>query len=58
MEAVTEKNAFGDAMGHERDYSERRFEEIKAEVSTYTKKIGYNSSTIAFVPISGRERMQ
>ncbi|CAF1656214.1 unnamed protein product, partial [Didymodactylos carnosus] len=34
-------------------YSERRFEEIKAEVSTYAKKIGYNSSTIAFVPISG-----
>uniref|UniRef100_A0A8C5DMF5 Elongation factor 1-alpha n=1 Tax=Gouania willdenowi TaxID=441366 RepID=A0A8C5DMF5_GOUWI len=30
-----------------------RYEEIKKEVSTYIKKIGYNPSAVAFVPISG-----
>ncbi|PRD24302.1 UNVERIFIED_CONTAM: Elongation factor 1-alpha [Trichonephila clavipes] len=30
-----------------------RFEEIKKEVSTYIKKIGYNPVTVPFVPISG-----
>ncbi|UJR25417.1 hypothetical protein I4U23_006764 [Adineta vaga] len=34
-------------------YSEKRFDEIKTEVSTYIKKIGYASQGIAFVPISG-----
>merc|ERR1719357_2312793 len=34
-------------------YSQARFEEITKEVSTYIKKIGYNPSTVAFVPISG-----
>ncbi len=34
-------------------YSEKRYEEIKTEVSTYIKKIGYNPQTVAFVPISG-----
>lgn len=34
-------------------YSEKRYEEIKSEVSTYVKKIGYNPAAIAFVPISG-----
>jgi elongation factor 1-alpha len=34
-------------------YSEKRFEEIKTEVSAYIKKIGYNPETVAFVPISG-----
>jgi elongation factor 1-alpha len=34
-------------------YSEKRFEEIKKEVSNYVKKIGYNPKNIAFVPISG-----
>jgi len=34
-------------------YSSSRFEEIKKEVSTYIKKIGYNPDTVAFVPISG-----
>nr|UTK45930.1 elongation factor 1-alpha-like protein [Crepidula fornicata] len=34
-------------------YSMDRFEEIKKEVSTYIKKIGYNPNTVAFVPISG-----
>ena len=30
-----------------------RFEEIRKEVSSYIKKIGYNPATVAFVPISG-----
>jgi len=34
-------------------YAQARFEEIKKEVSTYIKKIGYNPETVAFVPISG-----
>ena len=34
-------------------YSQKRYEEITKEVSTYIKKIGYNPATVAFVPISG-----
>ncbi|CAD7672890.1 unnamed protein product [Nyctereutes procyonoides] len=34
-------------------YSQKRYEEIVKEVSTYIKKIGYNPETVAFVPISG-----
>jgi len=34
-------------------YSEARFNEIVKEVTTYTKKVGYNPKNIAFVPISG-----
>jgi len=34
-------------------FSEARFTEIVKEVSTYTKKVGYNPKAIAFVPISG-----
>jgi len=34
-------------------YHEARFEEIKKEVSTYIKKIGYNPKEVPFVPISG-----
>ena len=34
-------------------YSQKRYEEIVKEVSTYMKKIGYNPDTVAFVPISG-----
>jgi len=34
-------------------YSESRFEEIKKEVTTYIKKIGYNPKEVPFVPISG-----
>jgi len=34
-------------------YSEKRYEEIKNEVSSFVKKVGYNPATIAFVPISG-----
>jgi len=34
-------------------YSEKRYEEIKNEVSSYVKKIGWNPAAIPFVPISG-----
>jgi elongation factor 1-alpha len=34
-------------------FSETRFNEIKSEVSTYIKKIGYQPENVAFVPISG-----
>ncbi|KAL7989192.1 hypothetical protein Chor_011858 [Crotalus horridus] len=34
-------------------YSQKRYEEIVKEVSTYIKKISYNPDTVAFVPISG-----
>jgi len=34
-------------------YSEARFNEIKKEVGSYIKKIGYNPEQVAFVPISG-----
>lgn len=34
-------------------FSEARFNEIKSEVSTYIKKIGYQPESVAFVPISG-----
>jgi len=34
-------------------FNEARFEEIKKEVSTYIKRIGYNPATVPFVPISG-----
>jgi elongation factor 1-alpha len=34
-------------------FSEARYEEIKKEVSSYIKKIGYNPVTVPFVPISG-----
>lgn len=34
-------------------YSEARFEEIKNKVKSYIKKIGYNPTSVPFVPISG-----
>merc|ERR1739848_583717 len=34
-------------------WSEKRFEEIKKEVSSYVKKVGYDPKAVAFVPISG-----
>lgn len=34
-------------------YSEDRFNEIKKEVTSYIKKIGYNPDFVPFVPISG-----
>ncbi|EPQ11749.1 Putative elongation factor 1-alpha-like 3 [Myotis brandtii] len=33
-------------------YSQKRYEDIVKEVSTYIKKIGYDLDTVAFVPIS------
>jgi len=35
------------------NYSEARFNEIKTEVSSFIKKIGYNPEKVPFVPISG-----
>ena len=35
------------------DYSESRYNEIKAEVSTYLKQVGYKIETVPFIPISG-----
>merc|ERR1711939_1036129 len=35
------------------NYSESRFNEIKTEVKTYLKKVGYNPDKVPFVPISG-----
>ncbi|MBZ3876477.1 Elongation factor 1-alpha 1 [Sciurus carolinensis] len=34
-------------------YSQKRYQEIIKEVSTYIKKIGYNPDTVAFVTICG-----
>jgi len=34
-------------------YDEKRYEEIKSEVSSYLKKVGYKPMKIPFVPISG-----
>jgi elongation factor 1-alpha len=34
-------------------YDQKRYEEIKKEVSDYLKKIGYNPDKIPFIPISG-----
>jgi len=34
-------------------YSQSRFNEIKKEVESYVKKVGYNPKSVAFVPISG-----
>merc|ERR1712110_135035 len=35
------------------NYSEQRYKEIKDELTTYLKKVGYNPAKIAFIPISG-----
>ena len=32
---------------------QKRFDEIKKEVQTYVKKVGYNPKAVGFVPISG-----
>jgi len=37
----------------ETPYDQKRFEEIKKEVTSYVKKVGYNPATIPFIPISG-----
>ena len=35
------------------NYDEKRFNEIKEEVTDYLKQIGYDTDKIPFVPISG-----
>lgn len=35
------------------DYKEDRYNEIKAEVSSYLKQVGYKVETVPFIPISG-----
>ena len=35
------------------DYKEARYQEIKDEVSTYLKQVGYKIDTVPFIPISG-----
>jgi elongation factor 1-alpha len=35
------------------NWAQDRYEEIKKEVSTYLKRVGYNTDKIPFVPISG-----
>jgi elongation factor 1-alpha len=35
------------------NYSKDRYEEIKTELTTFLKKIGYKTDTINFIPISG-----
>ena len=34
-------------------YSEARYKEIKGEMETFLKKVGYNPAKIPFIPISG-----
>ncbi|TPP47654.1 Translation elongation factor 1-alpha [Fasciola gigantica] len=34
-------------------YSETRFEDIKKEVTGYVKKVGFDTKTVPFIPISG-----
>jgi elongation factor 1-alpha len=35
------------------NYSQSRYDEIKAELTLYLKKVGYNPANIPFIPISG-----
>jgi len=35
------------------NWDQKRYEEIKKEVSDYLKKIGYNPEKVPFIPISG-----
>jgi len=35
------------------NWGQERYEEIKKEVSSYLKKVGYNPEKIPFIPISG-----
>merc|ERR1711937_543184 len=35
------------------DYKEERFNEIKTEVSSYLKQVGFKIETVPFIPISG-----
>ena len=35
------------------NYSQERFKEIKEEITTYLKSLGYKPEKIPFIPISG-----
>jgi len=35
------------------NYSQSRYDEIKAELSLFLKKVGYKPETVPFIPISG-----
>ena len=35
------------------DYSEKRYEEVKSELSSHLKKVGFKLSKVSFVPVSG-----
>jgi elongation factor 1-alpha len=35
------------------NYSQDRYNEIKSEVGTYLKKVGYNADNVPFIPMSG-----
>lgn len=35
------------------EWSQERYEEIKKELSSYLKKVGFNPDKIPFIPISG-----
>jgi len=35
------------------DYSQERYNEIKAEVGLYLKQVGYKLENVPFIPISG-----
>lgn len=35
------------------NYSQERFKEIKEEIATYLKSLGYKPEKIPFIPISG-----
>lgn len=37
------------------NYNQKRYEDVKSEVTTYLKKVGYKPAKITFVPISGWE---
>jgi len=35
------------------NWAESRYNEIKAELSDFLKKVGYNPANVPFIPISG-----
>lgn len=37
------------------NYSQKRYEDIKSETSSYLKKVGYKPAKVAYVPVSGWE---
>lgn len=35
------------------NFDQGRYEEIKSEIETYFKRVGYNAQKIPFIPLSG-----